>query len=59
MHDQWIETIQQQIDKLEITAEWASIVGYGTVRDHIRIAIYDLKYKIDRFREQGEERTTP
>lgn len=39
----WDDTLNEQISKLELIASWASIVNYGNCRDHVRMAIADLK----------------
>jgi hypothetical protein len=36
--DSWIETLESKAMEIESLASWASIVGYGEVRDQLRIA---------------------
>jgi len=47
----WDDTLNEQIGKLELIASWASIVDYGRCRDHIRLAIADLKAHQERHEE--------
>lgn len=44
--DNWTTELQKQIAYLELIASWASQVGYGRVRDHIRMATYELRQQI-------------
>lgn len=46
MSDPWISTLTKKIYELELIASWASQVGYGTVRDHCRVAAYDILQSI-------------
>lgn len=47
----WDNTLNEKINELELIATWASIVNYGNCRDHVRMAISDLK----RIKEDREE----
>lgn len=43
----WSDVLQSKIHDLELIASWASQVALGSVRDHCRMAIYDLKQRRD------------
>jgi hypothetical protein len=43
----WRAILLDKIGELELIASWASQVGYGAVRDHCRMAIAELREKID------------
>lgn len=51
----WLGTVRAQQVKLRLIAEWASVVGYGDVRDHCRMAMSSLQDKIDRMKECAGE----
>lgn len=38
----WNDTLQEKISELRLIADWASMVGYGRVRDSCRTAISEL-----------------
>jgi hypothetical protein len=38
MKDSWIDILAQKAYEIELLASWASIVGYGDMRDHLRMA---------------------
>lgn len=41
--ESWKQTLREKIKDLEMIASWASMCGYGTVRDHCRLAQSRLK----------------
>lgn len=43
----WRAVLLDRIGELELIASWASQVGYGRVRDLCRMAIAELREKID------------
>jgi len=47
MSDTWLETLRRQQSQLRMIADWAAIVGYGEVRDHIRCAVASLERHIE------------
>jgi hypothetical protein len=50
--DEWSKVLAQKMSDLELIATWASMTGYGAVRDHIRIAISKIREIKDRL--EGE-----
>ena len=51
----WEQTLQEKITDLEMLASWASIVGYGTVRDNIRTAIYQLEQQLELWEQVNQK----
>lgn len=58
----WNDTLQEKINELRLIADWASMVGYGLVRDSCRTSIAELLVEQKRWLEQQEKtngRTQP
>ncbi len=50
MANNWEDTVRGKMNELESIASWASIVGFGQVRDHCRLAKGELLRELERVR---------
>jgi hypothetical protein len=52
MNSEWINTLRLKEAEIHLLSEWASIVGYGTVRDSLRNAESELRKVRQIFEDQ-------
>ena len=55
VRDSWDDVLNEKIHELIHVADWAAIVGYGLIRDKIRLVIAELRHIRDTRNQENNQ----